>query len=487
MKKHLFPYVIFASFCTLIVLNSKSDMWDSSIIEYGLFNDDLSGVKIMSFESGWIFQYYWVMLNKFISNVLVIKYKFANLILIISFGIIILSELKFIIIKIFNIEKELSNLGLLFFSTFPIWDIFLSSIMSYHFSFTALGFLSVRLIYSTVNKYLNALGWIILAISFNLNSLMLFLPTLGYVYDKKLSNQKALSLKTIVIFLIGLAEYIIYKICFPPSGVYKGYNKISLDPVLFIKSILLNITNFLPILITILLFCAVKKKYIFSLFQLVKKKEALYVLILIINSIFSYILVGRSHNFFNPSDWNGRQIIVLLPILTILYTILLSEFQKLEISKTIYFYIIPIILSCMLFTNIIYKLNRQVFEEDLVILLKRNIKQINSAKNIQIIGNIPGPIFRYYESNLLVYKVTGNIYHFTSISNTRISKMQYPYLSNFHKYSSYNIFKINGDFKSNEIIINIKSNGFSTLKDMILNTLGLNHFRSINIISTKVI
>ncbi len=51
IKKQLFPYLIFSGFCTLIILKSKVDMWDSSIIEYGLTTNDLTGIKIMSFEA----------------------------------------------------------------------------------------------------------------------------------------------------------------------------------------------------------------------------------------------------------------------------------------------------------------------------------------------------------------------------------------------------------------------------------------------------
>ncbi len=483
LTKKLLPYLIFSGICSLMVLKSKVDMWDSSIIEYGLITNDLTGIKIMSFESGWIFQYYWVLIINNIANLFFIKYKIANLIIIIGFSIIILSEIKYIGYNIFKIDKKILNAGLLFFSTFPIWDIFLSSIISYHFSFMALGFLSVRLIYSSKYTLIKILGWILLTISFNLNSLMLFLPTLGFVYDKNYHNKKYISLTTIMIFLIGLSEYIIYKLIYPPTGVYLGYNKIKFDIYVFIKSALINFTNFLPIILTIIIFLAARKRFKDSLITLAKKQEAFYLLLLIISSILPYILVGRSHNFTNPTDWDGRQILVLLPILTIFYSLILSEFNKLQISINLNYYLVPIALSCLLVFNTIYKLNRQIFEEDLITVLKRNTEQIDPFQKIQIIGNTPGPSFRFYESNLLFYKVTGNINHITNISNKRVVKMDYPYLANLKRYSSYNIFEINNSIGKNEIIINIYTIGYSSVKDMILNSLGLNKNKHIEILS----
>jgi hypothetical protein len=485
--KKLAPYLIFSGICTLIILKSKIDMWDSSIIEYGLMTNNLTGIKIMSFESGWIFQYYWVLVIKNFANILFIKYKFMNLIIIIGFGITIISEIKYISIKVFKIDKDILNVGLLFFSTFPIWDIFLSSILAYHFSFMALGFLSVRLIYSSKCLLIKILGWVLLTVSFNLNSLMLFLPTLGYVYDKSIYYKKYISLNTLIIFIIGFTEYIIYKLIYPPYGVYYGYNKINFDIYVLIKSSLINLTNFLPIIFAIVIFIVLRKRFVNSLISLAKKKEALYILILIISSIGPYILVGRSHNFINPTDWDGRQILVLLPILTILYSLILSEISKFHISNYLNFYIIPIALTCLLILNIIHKLNRQVFEEDLITLLKTKNKQINSFQKIQIIGNTPGPSFRFYESNLLFYKSTGNIYHITNISDKRIEKMNYPYLANINKYASFNIFEINNIIGTDEIIINIYTNGYSSFQDMFLNTLGLNQNKYIKILSTHKI
>lgn len=76
--KNLFHYLIFSVFFTLIIMKSKFDIWDISIIEYRLTINGSTGMKIMSFSRGWIFQYYWVFVIRSLANILFINVEFKN-------------------------------------------------------------------------------------------------------------------------------------------------------------------------------------------------------------------------------------------------------------------------------------------------------------------------------------------------------------------------------------------------------------------------
>ena len=476
------PYLIFTFFCTILIYFSKSDMWDSVLIEYAFLTNNFSGIKQMAFDSGWIFQYHQIILTKFLSSIFSIHYRFVNLIYIIISGILCINEIKFITKNIFKVREKFANIGLLIFSVFPIWHIFLSTILSYHFTLMTFGLLSVRLILLSKNKLTTFGGYLILIITYNLNSLMLFLPVLSYVYDIGFSDKKKPSLNTIIILIIAILEYIVYKYLSPPRGLYNGYNILNFNINSIILNSIINLTNLFPIFCLLFLLILLRKKFINQIIKYTHNKKFYLLCLLLISSVITYIIVGRSSNLFNIRDWNSRQIIILSTIITILYSIIIDEFNKIEPKLNYIFFILPIILFLQLTNESINKLNRQIFEKDLIILIKEQKNQIDKFQKIAIIGNYPKPYFRYYESNLLFYKALGHIDYATKISENDQKSFKLPdYSDGRNLYEYHNIYKYNSKLKG-QLNMYIECFGYENLIDKIKNIL---HFKNDRLIKHK--
>jgi hypothetical protein len=79
MKKYndvarYFPYILTVLFAVTPIFLSRNDMWDGSIIAYGVSTENLSGVKNWFYESGWFMQYWQIALFKLISDSINIDY-----------------------------------------------------------------------------------------------------------------------------------------------------------------------------------------------------------------------------------------------------------------------------------------------------------------------------------------------------------------------------------------------------------------------------
>mgnify|MGYP000663287314 FL=1 len=281
-KFDILPFTLFLIFVYIPLSFSKYDMWDGVIIDYAYKIKNTLGIKTWFFESNWIFQYFQLETYFKLATFFNLSYKFINDISILIFGIILIKEFKFICINLFKITEKNTLFVLCLIAIYPAWSTFLSSVLTFYFLCFVFGILSVRLLHSKKIFY-NIISIFILIFVYNYSSLLIFLPTLSYLYDDKSSEQRYFSkpsFRTFFIFSISILYYLIFKIIYAPSGMYIGYNVISFKNN-FIPQMIKSIFGFATFLIIPFIFTFFLKSFSFKL-----KKQF----------IFFYIYLFNHHN-----------------------------------------------------------------------------------------------------------------------------------------------------------------------------------------------
>lgn len=468
---NIFPYLLFVFFVYIPINLSKYDMWDGTIIEYAYKIQDFRGLKSWFFDSGWYFQYFQIIFYIKTALFFNIKYKLINDFSILLLGFLLIKEVKFISLNIFNISKSATTFSLSLLAVYPAWSTLLSSVLTFYFFCFVFGLISIRLLH-TNNKFFNFTAILLILLTYNFNSLLFFLPILSYLYDiNSMTNKYYPSFKTISIFIISIIYYIYFKIAHPPTGLYNNYNVISLDND-SIKIIFKSILGFMTFLIIPLFFTL-----IFNLFKIKSKKQLFFIFILFIAGSIPYIMVGRFVYLFSFKEWDYRHAILISLSLTIFFGFLYDNLNKLKFINLLIFCSSILITLCSLFI----KLNRQKFETDLINVLKmRNIIYSNSV--IQIIGEgVPLPNFRVYESNYVYYIGYNVDNNWVNISNKINPNFNVPNsIFNDDKYRLGYI--LNTNIKPNKnILIKISATGYTNPYDIIKNVLNVNSSRSIYI------
>jgi hypothetical protein len=158
-------------------------------------------------------------------------------------------------------------------------------------------------------------------------------------------------------------------------------------------------------------------------------KMSLYLLVLMAAAAIPYILVGKSTNIFDLTDWNQRQSFVLTVPVAILTGLLLAESDKsrqLRLFRVIKSIVILIFSLSLLLNSFAIKLNRQIFEDKLIASLQE-IEQNPKPGLFQINGSgIPNPAFRVYESNFLLYRAYSRASWWSIIQETRDMNFTFP-------------------------------------------------------------
>ena len=203
-KYNILPFLLFFIFVYVPLSISKYEMWDGVIIDYANNINNTLGIKTWFFESGWIFQYYQLESYFKLAAFFNTTYKIINDIGILIFGIILIKEFKFICTNLFKITDINTLFVLCLISIYPAWSTFLSSVLTFYFLCFVFGLVSIRLLHTSKIHY-NIISIFILIIVYNYSSLLIFLPSLSYLYDDKLSEERYFSkpsFKTIFIFSI---------------------------------------------------------------------------------------------------------------------------------------------------------------------------------------------------------------------------------------------------------------------------------------------
>lgn len=483
------------------------DIWDGAVIEYISETQNFAALKKWFFDSAWFLQYFYHTTIIKISEFFKISYKNMNAIFVFFYMFILLREISIFSKQQLNLKETSIGFACLLVASCPVWTVMLSSIMSMHLFCFSLGVLSVRLIHSE-RKFKKIFGFIFLIASFTLKSLLVFLPVLSFLYDisKKTKKIKKLvvtpSIYTILIFIIGLLFYLINTILFPPQGIYGliNYNNLAINDfrsfIILILDLLKYCTYFFPVII--IAFLINLSSIIFSSKHLKSSVNnysthpgwLIWLIILFIAGVFPYAAVGKATLLWDVTDWNSRQaILVTLPIaiFTALYfQILFEKTCCVYVKKIILIggFLIFIFQVTLLVYAVIHKHNRQIFELQLQDIIKPKVDKLNPGL-LQIIGDgIPNPVIRSYESNYLMYRVTGETSWWSAITQEKNHEFHIPcHIQKDRLYQQLSVYNHNNNLIKSHIIMKIKVSGFKSKKDIILNSLGLESNREIKLIS----
>jgi len=487
------PFIIGFLFVILPLIFSNHDMWDGVIIDYASLTNNFTGVKNWFYESGWIFQYWQTYYTYKIAIFFSLSYKSINLIIIFLSLYIIIFE-SFIIARD---KMQLSESWAIFAASltaiFPMWNLLLSSVLTYHFMCLAFGILGIRLIHHK-KKYINIFGIIFTIIGLGFNAMLTLLPILSFFYDScKKDNVKRWykffpSLRTIGVFISGVIVFLILNKYYHSNGLYSKYNSIinpfNLKELLSFFTSLLNYSSFLilPFLAIIALYILSKNNANSTIASFENKQLNNHIyftfFLVIFFSIFPYCAVGKYTHLLGIYSWDGRQALPLGPLYSSFILVLIKFTQtktKIE-SKLKNKYTIVILSLIFLFqlSLLIWgfseKFNRQVFSQQIIKIIKENESKLLPGK-IQIIGSgIPELKYNVYESNYIFYLATGKALWWTKISNSVDKNFKIPdYIIKNKVYRQKYIYKKNKLKYST--IIHIEAKGFNGfLKNQLLNT-----------------
>jgi hypothetical protein len=498
LKYKILSYLFLFLLVLAPILSSQSDFWDGVIIEYSSIIKNYTGIYNWATESTWFLQY-WLSLAIILgSDLLNISYLNLNFLLVTLMFCILLRELM-ILANLAKINGFWLFFCSLIFISFPIWHNFLSSVLTFHLFCYSLGVLSIRLIHSNM-RIMNSVGWFLLIPCITFQSLIIFLPCLSIIHDffiylnNKTSSKNFISKKTIFVFLIGFIVLFLIRNYLSPSGIYQNYYSFILNDFnnwKLILNIILGIFSFfipLIVIIFLLIFFNLKqlkaksniKKFTRSSEYII---QVLLIILLICSAFLPYLAAGKFVYLASVFDWNGRHAILLSLPISLLSTVLCKEFVKQEKQKIFLFSII-FVNSAFLATGFIEKLNRQHFEKYLSQAIIEKKDKISSGL-IQIIGDdIPGPVFRNFEANFLLYKIYGKSNKWSRISSEIDKSFKLPKPNSYEALNpTQSIFESSKISNGCNYILHIEVIGFNNIYNKAKNLLNINKTRNVRIIS----
>ena len=418
-------------------------MWDATINNYAVKIADWGGLRRLTadadLDSGFVFARTEGLLSQIfrVNFLLVDRFVLAIAMVVISYLLYRISKVRF------HMSARWSAFGVLLFLTFPSWHILASSTQTYYFVSLALTMFGVHMIYLGKGNAM-LLGLLLLLMSFDMNSMILFAPALAIIYEAT-QNDATSILKRLSrpfgITLLGIVYWAVSRSLSQPSGLYAGYNQM-IDPFSLSgwRVLKIGFTNYstftiLPLLgiailtCLIILFGSVRQRN-----QIVPSRRFLPIAFLIplcFAAVLPYILVQKS-TFVDDFDWDGRHAIPLsIPISLLVMLTTHLVFQQLGLHvrwqtlwKAIAVALLVVPQSFVLMHGLTMKLGRQEFEEKLIQELKK--EQVKPGI-VEIVGlPIFIPDFRVYEANYLMYRAFGKADWWTRIGQSEDPNFAIP-------------------------------------------------------------
>ncbi len=451
--KLLSENIIFISsffiFCILLIV--KKDFWDGDAIEYAINIQNLDGLKYWFFSSGWHLQYYFILIENFVSSTTGIHFKFIDD-LINFLSIYIIFKESNVLVK--NLFPEFLNNRIILFNIIlflsPIWSLLLSSVLSFHFFSFALFLYSIRKFNNTNNN----LYLLLVFLSFGLKSLLFFSPLYNYFIFGK--NFK----KSLKILLLAIFYFLINILLLPNSGEFlnENYNDLNLN----INSILANFFKFFSLIFPVLILIFRKFRKGISL-----KSIELSILLFLI-AITPYILVGKSSFLLSFHHWELRQSLLIIFIIPLIYSLII---YKNKLFIIVFFMVYPL----FTFYGYAIKINNNIYENDLLIELKNN-ELISDYGLVNLSTDFSTRLkFSSNEINNLFIEDYPNTFFYNT------DKELEDYYKNFKNEKIKN-WKIYPKIKSDSVLrLNITSSGYRNATEIFLNVLRMNSNKKINI------
>lgn len=415
-------------FLVTFILNTplfitNQDMWDGVILSLAAQLNDYSGVKIWFYESSWYLQYFYVKTVGQFSSFLNINFKLFDKFLQIFYIICTAFVFTMILEKSFYFKKPRIIFSILFFLTFPIWHICMTSLVSMYLFCTLIGMVSIYLL-TKIHTRNKIIGLILLFISAQLNSLLIFIPGFLYAIDVS-KNSLRPSKQTILVSLYCLVLLIMRLVFIRPYGIYEGYNSpINFQSLAQWQLLIDNVQDYLTYLNpTIVIACLILlAKRDFKTLTTVCNLKNLSFVIIIASSIAAYLGTGHANSLAGTDDWDGRQAILLSFGTSMLASSIFfgedSSSRAFKLHSQSYTYLLAfLVLAVNLYfleLGYITKTNRATFDKKLLIALENYKSAIPDGKVIFISDSnaLPVPIHRSYELNYLLYQSLENFHHF---------------------------------------------------------------------------
>jgi hypothetical protein len=420
----------------IFLLMFKRDIWDGTIIDYYLSLNDYEPLRQWFYSSGWELQYYALLFQDKLADALNLPTRY----IIISFSILALIglaiEIYFLAKSRFETHRKIALIIACLFLFLPTWNVLSSSVMNIHIICLFLSLIGVRVFFSE-SKLKKIFGVCLILTSYQLNSLLFFIPILVFVIEKinseDIDTNKFRPRRFLFTSLISILYFMTSRLINPNDGLYIGYNQIVFPTSpsllgLYIHNFL-SFSSFLLIpfipfsLIMLCKFVSNRSGNKFP--RLFSTKKLLLFLLLYLGAIFPYIAVGKSTNIFELTDWTQRQGFVLAIPLVLLTGSVISKISEFwEVERRFFRIIITFALTLLLplslqFESFAIKLNRQSFESDLITTLKLN-SSVPPPGTFQIYGDgIPQPDIRNYESNFLLYETYSKASWWSVIGNNK--------------------------------------------------------------------
>tara|TARA_B100001564_G_scaffold359090_1_gene379614 strand:- start:202 stop:1725 length:1524 start_codon:yes stop_codon:yes gene_type:complete len=485
-KQKIIYLVLFFPLILLLIptFSLTYDLWDGVIIQFAAETNNFSGLEVYFFESRWFLQHYLSLLIIFFSDFLNLDYKNFNAIVVYLTFIVFIFENYYLAKNIFNLKLKYQIWYLALISTFPAFSVFTSSIMTFHLLCFTLSLVGIRFINTKENNLKKLIGYFLIFISFNFNSLLVFSPLLSLVYDRFKQRKNYISLNTIIVLLISIVVFF-FRSYFEPFGEYEKYNELIIFNKEKIGEIFMGIYYFssYPILIiftnVIIIFFLNIKNFKININKVLINKFfylLIPIIILFFAGSFPYIAVGKWAGYWDVKEWTSRQaILISIPfsLFAIYFTKNIMDFLILEEVKKRF--LTNLILSLILITNILFfsfgileKLNRNIYENKLSQVLQKTFEEPIQPGYVQFYGNnVPGPNFRLYEVNFLLYKTFKQRSYFAKFSEYKDLnfKLDEKILRN-DKYKIKYIFNDNLDCST---YINLKNYNFVKTFDKLKN------------------
>jgi len=387
-------------------------------------------------------------------------------------------------------------------STFSVWGVLLSSIMTLHLACMALGLFALRAIHTGTRATI-FLGFLGLCVSLSLQSQLVYLPVLSYIYDlcKRDKFQKIWlvrpTTKTALVFLISFTLYAAFKIFYPPHGLYENYNDITFNGLTIGKMGLAFATYLLPIISVV--FCvnflteittSTKQPDLVREQLSINPRWLVWLSVLFFAGAFPYMVVGKASVLWEVTDWGSRQAFLIsfpTSLITVVYLQILYEKAPTHLlRRAIFIGAIAIFLLniTLLSFAVVNKLNRQIFVSQLEEQLKLKASMFRPGL-LEILGDgIPGPQLRVYESNLLMYSASKKANWWTRVSDKRDEHFSIPcFIKQNPSYQIMYIYNYDSSHIENYTMVKIQVAGFKGHINLIRNVFGWNSPGRVELVS----
>lgn len=399
------------------------NLWDGVIVSYAFQSGEYNGIRMQLMDADLESVYYLLRSEFWIAKFLHLSFELVDHFLMgISMTIICVCIHK-IVTKRFLVSSSWSNFTICTFLTFPIWHVLASTTQTFYVFLLSLCMWGIDLIFRD-SKHVIASGFILIMISFEMSSLLMFAPILAVVYSWTDKSNKTKTRGFLLPSLVGVLGFMymgISRTLSVPSGQYIGYNKL-VNPLSrqgwdAVKLGVSNYSSFfiIPVIgISVICVAATAFRYKHTPAAPLGESTSRAVILLwplLLAAVAPYVLVSKSTTV-DDFDWQGRHAILLSVPLSITTAVtvmfIVSQFSKNWVQKLMIgfaFLVIVLPQGVLLSYGLTVKLERKLIDQELVQVLRtRTIP----AGLVEIVG-LPNqnPIHRDYESNYIFFRAYG--------------------------------------------------------------------------------